>query len=69
MKLLRNLFIYVLCVGLFFCIAPIAFAGEVMTFDQRIAELRIKFPNGAYWNHLVTDASNRGDTLKDNWDE
>ena len=33
-----------------------------------INDLKAKFPQGAYWNHVVTAYENWGDVLKNNWD-
>lgn len=34
-----------------------------------LQQLKNKFPNGAYWNHVVTDWSNNGDQLLNRWDD
>lgn len=37
-------------------------------FDQRVSQLREKFPNNSYWNHAVYEYYQRGDVLLENWD-
>ena len=40
-----------------------------VTGGMALDQLKAKFPDGAYWNHVVTDWSNNGDELKARWDD
>ena len=40
-----------------------------VTGGMALDQLKARFPDGAYWNHVVTDWSNNGDELKARWDD
>ena len=67
-QLHKRLFSVMLAVALVIVCLPIHFtASAVSLFDQRVSQLRQKFPNGAYWNHPVYEDWQRADVLLANW--
>ena len=67
MKQMKRLLSLVLTVVMIVVLVPTS-ANAASTFDQRVSDLRKKFPNNAYWNHAVYNDSQRADVLLANWD-
>ena len=65
----RRLFVLVMVMALILSVGGQSFPAHAATdgITRRINDLRSKFPDGKYWNHIRRVAGDDGDSLLNNW--